>query len=338
MALITKILCVLILVAGTVTSAWAQPGNQDRRTPEEIRQQLNERLGQLDEQIRNHPDQYTGYESRARLYADLSRLTNDAAERGFFADKALADFAKSIELDPDFWPNYAERARLNYADLLKNFEDIRSDYLTAIRLIKEHHFDDYDLKLLYDKLSYLYFDRGERLVANPELIAGLYLGTQYSAWDDFDEGIAYAKKAVRVPAHWWNVINGLMRKGDLAYRRRDYERALAAYQSDEEHLGKDYALVCEDAHSYDQCQREQRDMLLTFSLRRGRTYLKLGRADDALRELNVYFEKAYHLECRDIFLLRAQAHRALGNDELALADEEMAKKKPSTWCPFDMQK
>jgi len=46
----------------------------------------------------------------------------------------------------------------------------------------------------------------------------------------------------------------------------------------------------------------------------------------------------YHQECQDIFLLRAQAHWALGNDELAKADEEMAKKKPSTSCPFDLQK
>ena len=328
----------LLLLAASATSVWAQPGNLDRRTPEEIRQQLNERLAQLEDQIGSHPEQYSGYEARARVYADLSRLANDAAERGFFTDKALADFAKSIELDPDFCPNYVERARLNYADFLKNFEDIRRDYLTAISLIKEHHFDDYDLKLLYDKLSYLYFDRAERLVTNPELIGELYLGTEYSAWDDFDKGIVYAKKRVRVPTHWWNVVAGILRKGDLAFKRRDYERALAAYQSDEEHLGKDYALVCENARSYEQCERQQKDMLLTFSIRRGRAYLKLGRADEALGELNVYFEKAYHHECQDIFLLRAQAHWALGNDELARADEETAKKKPSTWCPFDMQK
>lgn len=331
-----------VLFVPSAASVWAQPG--DQRSPEEIKQQLDKGLAQADEEIRNHPEQYGGYERRARIYTELSGRTYDPAECEFYGEKALTDFAKSIELDPDYWPNYRDRAfARTLGGRLKNFDDIRSDYVTAIRLIKKHNpsssSDDYDIKTLYNQLADLYMFRGENLVANPKLIAELYLDpSEYSPWDDFDKGIVYAKKAVGVPAHWWNVVAAILRKGDLAFKRRDYERALAAYQSDEEHLGKDLALVCAGAQGYDQCERLQRDMLLTFSLRRGRAFLKLGRADDALRELNVYFDKAYHQECADIFVLRAQAHWALGNDELARADEETAKKKGSTPCPFDIQK
>ena len=338
--LIAKTLGLLFVLLVTAISVSAQPG--DTRAPEEIRQHLEKGLEQASEEIRNHPEQYGGYERRARIYTELRGHTNDPAEREFYTEKALTDFARSIELDPDFWPNYRDRAFVRtVTDRLKNFEDIRSDYLTAIRLIKGTRYtdSDYDIQILYNQLADLYMFRGESVVANPKLIAELYLDpSEYSAWDDFDKGIAYAKKGVGVPAHWWNVVAAILRKGDLAFKRRDYERALGAYQSDEELLGKDLALVCEGAHGYDQCERLQRDMLLTFSIRRGRAYLKLGRAEDALRELNVYFEKAYHLECPDIFVLRAQAHWALGNDELAKADEETARKKGSNSCPFDLQK
>jgi hypothetical protein len=321
-----------------------QPGlPPDRRTPEEIRQQLDEKLEQADEKVNKQPDQYSSYDLRRRIFAELSLRTSDQLERTFFFDKALTDFTKAIELDPNYWPRYVERARFRFmSDPLKHFSGIRSDYLAAIRLIEKSDSLsgslDYDLQNLYNNLAHLFIHRGETLLTSPALITELHLDpTQYSAWDDFEKGIAYAKKGVRLPPHWWNVANGVLRMGDLAYKRRDFERALAAYQSDEEHLRKDYELICENAASYDPCKPTQRDILLTFSLRRGRAYLKLGRAADALKELNVYFEKAYHLDCQEIFMLRAQAHRALGNEELANADEQSAKKKPSTSCPFDIQ-
>src|SRR5215813_9219024 len=160
MLLITRpLLVLLVLMTVVVTSVWAQPGVM--RTPEEIRQQLNQRLEQADEQIRAHPEQYNGYEMRGRAFAELSWRTNDAAERGFYAEKALTDLNKSIELEPNYWPNYTERARVRtYADRLKNFEDIRDDYVTAIRLIKKGNpsssSDDYNLQTLYNQLADLY--------------------------------------------------------------------------------------------------------------------------------------------------------------------------------------
>lgn len=333
---------VCLIAAGNVC---AQPGLPvDRRTPEEIRQQLDERLKQADEQVNKQPDQYSSYDLRARIFAELSLRTRDELEKPFFFDKALTDFQKAIELEPNHWPRYVERARFrSMSEPLKHFNEIESDYLTAIRLIEESISRssslDYDLQLLNNNLSYHYLHRGETLVKMPQLISELYLDpTQYSAWDDFEKGIAYAKKGVRVSAHWWNVVSGILKKGDLALKQQDYERALAAYQSDEEHLGEDYAQVCDENAAADQpCRRDQKDILLTFSLRRGRAYLKLGRAEDALKELNVYFEKAYHLECQNIFLLRAQAHRGLGNQELAEMDEQAARKKGSASCPFDIQ-
>lgn len=329
-----------IIGAGTC----AQPGSPpDTRTPEEIRQQLDARLKEVDDQINKNPDQSFSYERRARVYAELHLLTKDELEKPFFFDKAIADFNKAIELDLNHWPIYVERARFRLmSDQLKYFNEIRSDYRAAIRIIEKAEPNsswDYQLHLLNNNLSYLYVYRGETLVTSPNLIAGLYLDpAKYSPWDDFDRAIEYAKKGVRVSAHWWNVVNPLTKKGDLALKLSDYERALAAYHSDEEHMGQEYELVCKDASSdEDPCHREQRDFLLTFSIRRGRANLKLGRAADALKDLTVYSEKAYHVECQAFFKLRAQAHRALGNEAQAKADEETAKTRGSVACPFDIQ-
>ena len=346
-----KMLVVLVLLnVVNVTRIGAQPG--DPRTPEEIRQQLNARLDQAHEQIRNYPEHFSNYHFRGEIYVELSARATDEVEKSFYSDKALADFTKAIELEPNHWKAYVDRAQLKSgAGLLNKFDDIRSDYLTAVRIIQKdlaeakahsYYVGDYSPTVpeLYQRLSNLYLNRAEALISKPNLITELNLDLKdYSSWDDFDKGIAYAQNTLgEAHHHLWNVINALLRKGDMAYKQRDYKLALATYQRDGEYVGKDYALVCEKALSQEWCDSQRREILLKFAIRRGRAYLRLGRADDALKELNIYFDNAPHLECQDIFLLRAQAHWALGNDELATADEQSAKKKSSAFCAYDIQK
>jgi tetratricopeptide (TPR) repeat protein len=347
MPYLLRSLCALaFLILTTPIIAAAQPG--DRRPPEQIRRDLETRLNQTIEEIREHPDQYYGYVSRGRVYAELSARSQDELEKESFFQKALADFNKAIELEPNHDATYVDRAWLRHANFLASFDDIRADYLKAIRLVEKYEaecrrskqsYDETRLFNLYNNLSALYLNRAEALGSRRELISELNLNlNEYSPWDDFDKAIAYAQKSVRVPYHQWNVVNAVLRKGDTAYKTKEYAIALATFQSDEQYLGKDHALFCENESNREFCASNQRDALLTFSLRRGRTYLKLHQPEEALTQLNVYIEKAYHLECADIFRLRAQAYYQLGDDERALAEEERAKKRGTAACPFDMQR
>jgi tetratricopeptide (TPR) repeat protein len=59
-------------------------------------------------------------------------------------------------------------------------------------------------------------------------------------------------------------------------------------------------------------------------LKRAKVYLKLGQGEKALADLNSYIEKIPQGYCPQAYLLRAQAHRQLGNVKLALADEQTA--------------
>jgi tetratricopeptide (TPR) repeat protein len=186
-------------------------------------------------------------------------------------------------------------------------------------------------------LSGLYLNRAEALVTTPSLVDALHLGLHnYSPWEDFDKAIEYAQKYVRIGAHAWNVAAAILHKGDAAFKTQQYEVALEAYRSDEKYLGDKYELYCENENA-EVCARSQRDALLTFSMRRGRAYLALKQTEQALAEFDVYIEKAYHLQCQDIFLLRAQAYHRLGDEARALAEKERAKKAGTSPCPFDMQ-
>jgi hypothetical protein len=39
---------------------------------------------------------------------------------------------------------------------------------------------------------------------------------------------------VRVPYYLWNVVNAVLRRGDAAYKTKEYAMALATFQSDEQ--------------------------------------------------------------------------------------------------------
>ncbi|MGH9871284.1 MAG: hypothetical protein ACRD9S_02325 [Pyrinomonadaceae bacterium] len=335
----------LFLMVTSAGIASAQPGEQ--RKPEQIRRQLEEKLEQQIEYIGQYPDHSGGYLARGEVYAELSWRSKDENERAFFAERALHDYAMAIQLEPHYYRPYVARAQLRYVEFLANFDDILADYLMAVRLLEKAYPqdgrsqrpDDSPLPEVFNAISGLYLNRAEALLRNPQLLASLDLRfKEYSPWQDFDSAISYAQKSAQKPVDLWNVINALLRKGDAAYQGREYAVALAAYQSDTRYLGKDYKLLCVNALSKEWCERNQRQMTLTFSIRRGRAYLKLKQPERALAEFNVYFAAAYHLECLDIFLLRAQAHWALGNDEQALTDEESAKKAGTAPCPFDIQK
>lgn len=344
---IATVLLILPLALVSARAVVAQPG--ETRTQEQIRADLNNRLAEADQNLNKSPEDGYNFLSRALIYSELFYKIRDAEEKASYAEKALTDFNKAVELSPGSWAALTGRAGFRASvDLLLGFDEIVADYLKAIRAAEKYKEDNarfpYAVQGIaeviaesYNALSNVYLRRAETLSKNPGLNAKLPPQPEpYNPWDDFDTATAYAQKAVKKPFDLMKVINTRLAKGDAAYKAHEYVIALAAYQSDEQYLGKDYYLLCEEEPSKQWCASEQRRLTLMFSIRRGRVYLKLYQTENALKELEVYFAKAYHLECRDIFLLRAQAYRQLGNKERALADEEKAGKSASATCPFDV--
>jgi tetratricopeptide (TPR) repeat protein len=335
------ILPLTFLAAGEVA---AQPG--DRRTPEEIKAALESKLEAVSEKLNEFPERGDLYLDRARVYVEFY-YRSEPEEQEVYADKALADLDRAVELWPDVTAPLVERARFRaLIDPLSWFNAIVADDLKVIERSKKNWREIRRLRLdeqgvaeeiagLYYALSNLYASRGQRLSENPRFIPRLNpQPAPYSPWQDFDTATEYAQKAVLKPEDLLKVVGTRLAKGSAAYNAREYEVALAAYQSDEQYLGEDYYLLCENNNSKQICAFRQRDTLLTFSHRRAQVYLKLHQPQNALAELKVYFDNAYQLECADIFRLRAEAYRQSGNEKPALADEERALTYGSRECLF----
>jgi len=341
----TRVIVLFLLLFGISTeSLWAQPG--DQRPPEEIRRELEEKLNSKNEYVQNHPDRADGYRERGNVCSLLSWLSSDETERALFAEFAIMDYTKAIGLAPDDYRTHLARAEIRTSNFLANFDDILADYLTGSLLIEKaypqdgnHHSDEWPLPGLFYSISNLYSKRAEMLLSDPKLLANLDLRFKdYSPWRDFDLAISYAQRSVQKPEQLLNLIGVVLIKGDAAYKARKFAIALAAYESDKQHLGEGYKLLCDSKLGQEWCQHHQRQMTLTFSIRRARVLLRLKRPADALAEIDSYIAKAYQSNCGEIFLLRAQAYRQLGEDERALADEASGEKAVGLPCAFDIQK
>ena len=318
-------LAVVLFGAGPVQ---AQPG--DQRTPKQIRQQLKAKVEELSGNINHNPESVFSYIERAATYTELCRRSQNPDEKADYADRAYQDFANAIALQPTDYSIFVKRAELRQAaDWLKNFDATIEDYFEAIRLGEKSNENptrsDFEspAPVIYKALSGLYMNRAEAVLARSEL------RIQSSPWDDFDTATTYAQKSVRQPRELWNVVGVRLQKGNTAYKVGEYAVALDAFYGDEKYLGDNYNLLCRDSEEQDpNCAYQKRDVILVFSMKRARVYLKLNEAGRALAELETYFNKAYELPCPEPYLLRAEANRRLGNDGLAKADEEVARKLP----------
>lgn len=313
---------------------------------------LTNRLARANEDFTKYGKTSSNYVRRALIYAQLSYRTDVAEDKAFYIQEALADLDKAVEISPHDTDALTQRARFRMSlDLLSWFDAIVADYLKVIEISEKYREDKAarfpyaqegigeGLAEVYGMLSHVYLSRAESILkSQPPTVRIRPQPVPYYLWDDFDSATKYAQKAVIKSFDLMKVIQTRIAKGDAAYREHEYALALAAYQSDEQYLGKDYALLCENEGSKQWCASHQSDLTLMFSIRRGRVYLKLRQPAKALAEFAVYFAKAPHLECSDIFSLRAVAYRQLGKDELASADEEQAGKWGSAKCPFDVQR
>lgn len=331
----------LVLVIASGYDCCAQPG--DTRTPEEARQQAEQKLNELIEYVKQYPDRPGRYQQRGNVYAELSWRTNLEAERQFFTEKALADFEKGIELEPHFYPSYLARAQLKSRDRLNNFAAILDDYLHVVSLLKKAYPRTNAAEPPSDPLSNVFQLLAEHYLAraadslNREKASFTQWPSDDSPWQDFDTAIDYANKSVRSHHDLRRVIDALLRKGDAAFKAREFSIALAAYELDRQYLGDDYRKLCENDPARERCADDQRQIALAFSIRRARALTKHKQYTRALSEVNTYIAKSSRLECGEVFRLRADLHWALGNDAQAEADHERMKKFAGLACPFDIE-
>src|SRR4030095_13511037 len=82
----------------------------DYRDPQVVQKELKEKLVIKGEYIAKYPADVRAYAERGEIYAGLCKLSRDDKERVDYADRAYADFAKAIEIDPNYYVTFLKRA------------------------------------------------------------------------------------------------------------------------------------------------------------------------------------------------------------------------------------
>jgi len=191
--------------------------------PKMVVKRIKESLPQQDKYIREEPLLAPLYDDRGASYMELYEVTEDLSERALYAERALTDFNKSIELEPDRWQPFAMRAQLlKQIDFFAYFDVIVSDQLETIRLIQKFIVkcsdlaEEYKAKIskIYLTISSYYLNRAKVLSREPILLDEVRrLNKQYSTysyWKDFDTAIDYAQKNITEPNEVGIMINYLV--------------------------------------------------------------------------------------------------------------------------------
>lgn len=306
--------------------------------PKEVKKRLFEILPNQNAAVNNNPLLAVAYESRGSTFLGLYEITEDLNERASYAEKALVDFNKAIELEPARWETYGGRAYLlKLVDFFAYFNFVVSDSLKVIRLIddlrlkKTSQASEYESKIhsYYMAIGNLYWNRGRALSQEPKLFEEVRLlnpsYSTYSIQSDFETALNYALKNITkasettVPVKYW------LDKGDAAYRSGDYQLSLLAYKSGKEYWDKNYSSYCAAIPSV--CDNDKSYYEENFNLRLAKVYVKLENWEAALTTLNKYLARGRG--CPEPYLVRAQVYRQLGQKNLALTDEQTARKLPS---------
>ncbi|HLM02973.1 MAG TPA: hypothetical protein VK400_18115 [Pyrinomonadaceae bacterium] len=267
-------------------SAYDGPREGGPRDPKRLYKGIKEYIPMQDEYISEEPLIASLYEDRGMSYLQLYEVTENLSERAAYAEKALTDFNKAMQLDPNSVSTLLSRARLfKLVDFFAYFDVIVADQLESIRLMrkscaeKPRLADDCKTGIpnLYLTISAHYWNRGRILSEHRELLEEIrrlhrrYL--KYSLWDDFDTAIEYALKNATKPNEARIIVNYYMDKGDAAYRLGKYKRALEAYHSAKRYFDAKLAFYCEASPNI--CEAERKYAESIFSKKIADANLKL---------------------------------------------------------------
>jgi len=99
----------------------AQPG--DRRSPQQIRKDLEGKLAEVEKLLAEEPDRHYLYQSRGQALTELYRYSSDRTERESLAERAFADFDTYELLTKDV--ALSARAELHQLIWFSEFPDPR---------------------------------------------------------------------------------------------------------------------------------------------------------------------------------------------------------------------
>jgi tetratricopeptide (TPR) repeat protein len=308
------------------------------RDPEVVQKELKEKLVIKDEDIAKYPGEVRNYTERGEVYAGLCKLTRDDKERVSYAERASADFAKAIELDPNYYVTYVKRAEFRQSYLARMsqeyFDDIVSDYLEAARLASRTEYagnaEGYESPVppLYVMVSRHYLIRAQAAIRDSYVLERLQSkNKQYTYWDDYDAAVEYAKRGATKTNDPWLTSSTLYEKGEKAYELGEYKLALDSYDASEGYWRKNLANVCA-FKKMEPCDAVAGEMSDSLIVPRAKLYIKLKKWKTALSYVNRHLSKPNEIYCPQPFLVRAKLYRQLGKITLALADEKTASRLP----------
>lgn len=334
------LLSLLLLSAPTVA---AQPG--DRRTPEQIRKDLQDKIADIEDQMARQPDQHYMHEVHGRALTDLIRYTPDRLEREALTEQAFADFDQYEKLSkgsavearallherlwyaeaPDPWRDELTAYVIEIFRLNPHFEATVNSYLELIHIQEQLEGGARSENLLrdyYRKVAYLYLYRAELPLHKLDNVKNMY--DPRVIWQDCDKAIEYQKKFATGGHDIFFVTDIYMREAHHAFDLAEYEIALEACQGADDFLAEAFEPYCESS-GRSTCESLLQSHREWESLLRGKAYLKTGNYEKAISNLNYYLTKGpLYGDCGQIYLMRAQAHSKLGNRVLALADQQKA--------------
>lgn len=308
------------------------------RDPEVVQKELKEKLVIKDEYISKYPGEVSNYTERGEIYAGLCKLSRDDKERASYAERAVADFARAIELDPNYYVTYAKRAEFRQVYLARMsheyFDDIVSDFLEAARLASRTEYagsvEGYESPVppLYVMVSRHYLLRARAAIRDSYVLERLQSkNKQYTYWDDFDAAVEYAQRGATITNDPWLTSSTLYEKGEKAYDLGEYKIALDSYDASEGYWRKNLANVCAFKKT-EPCDAVAQEMSNSLIVPRAKVYIKLAKWKRALSYVNRHLSNSHGTYCPQPYLVRAKLYRQLGKITLALADEKTASKVP----------
>jgi tetratricopeptide (TPR) repeat protein len=322
----------------------AQPG--DRRSPQEIRKDLESKLAEVETLLAEEPDRHYLYQSRGQALTELYRHSSDQTERESLAERAFADFdtyqllTKDVPLLPRaelhqlMWfnefpdPRRTDPAAPTLESVRSNphFEGAVAAFLERIHQLKAsfgYGARDERLRDLYARVSNLYLMRAQVFAKTPEAMRTM--DERHLAWDDFDRAAKYREKSVYAPT-LLHATEVYIDKAEAAFNLGEYDLALESYQAADDYMEPNWKEYCE-YHGADNCEYWRRGYVDRVNLLRARTYMKVANYEKVILNLDEYLSHRPPLasRCPQQLLMRAEANRKLGNVALALADEKKAR-------------
>ncbi|MDO4732450.1 MAG: tetratricopeptide repeat protein [Bacillota bacterium] len=319
--------------------------------------QYDEAIADYSKAIELDPDDAAVYNNRGSAYDDLKQYDEAIADyskaielkpdyaaaynnRGFAYRKqgkyneAIADFSKAIELDPNNIIGYLVRGLAYYED--RKYEEAIEDYNKAIELDPNYANAYYNRGTAYEedgKHDKAIADFSEAIKLKPDLAAAYNnRGLAYAGDGKHDKAIADFSEAIKLKP---DLAAAYYNRGNAYYELEQWGRSIADYNKAIE-LDLDYAEAYHNRgftyYKLKQWDKAIADFSKLIELdpndawlyaNRGEAYCKLEDHGAAIRDCSKAIELAPDFALAHTY--RAKAYRAIGQIDLAEADEKRAR-------------